>query len=228
LIFREHISWSFSVFENIGRKPETKEGQAMEQSKEKEEKEQKYLNGFLILMALGALAYAGYAAKDMLKAGTDDLFLILLCLLMAVIFAINPLLWAYRNGKIFQPYDDEPKAEHAHDDAHAEAHGGSNRENIIVWVALLVLTAIEIYLGYKHLDPILMLSLLIGLSLVKVGLIVAYFMHMKFERKTFIYTVVPTTIILLCLFAILFPDGKRLRENRGVTAGVPAEVTTDK
>lgn len=192
------------------------------------EKEQKYLNGTLILLALGSLAVAAYTAKDFLKAGTDDLFLILLCLLLAVLFAVNPLLWAYRNGMIFQPFDDEPVAEHAHEDAHAEAHGGSNRENIIIWVVLLVLTAIEIYLGYKHLNPLLMLSLLIGLSVIKVALIVAYFMHMKFERKSFIYTVVPGLLILLCLFAILFPDGKRLRENRGVTSGVPQEVSTEK
>ncbi len=196
----------------------------MEQSKEKE---QKYLNGILILMALGALAVAAYTAKDLLRAGTDDLFLILLCLLLAVLFAVNPLLWAYRNGKIFQPYDAEPVAEHAHDEVHGEAHGGSNRENIIVWIALLVITAIEIGFGYIQLDPIPMLLLLIGLSLVKVGLIVAYFMHMKFERKTFIYTVVPITIVLLCLFAVLFPDGKRLRENRGVTSGVPQAVSTE-
>jgi caa(3)-type oxidase subunit IV len=191
------------------------------------EKEQKYLNGTLILLALGSLAVAAYTAKDLLKAGTDDLFLILLCLLMAVLFAVNPLLWAYRNGKIFQPLEDEPVAEHAHDDAHADAHGGSNRENIIIWVVLLVLTAIEIYLGYKHLDPILMLVLLIGLSVIKVGLIVAYFMHMKFERKSFIYTVIPGLVILLCLFAILFPDGKRLHDNRGVTSGVPPAASAD-
>jgi cytochrome c oxidase subunit IV len=197
--------------QNGSQKPETKKGHVMDLSKEKE---QKYLNGTLILLALGSLAVAAYTAKDLLKAGTDDLFLILLCLLLAVLFAVNPLLWAYQNGKIFQPLEDEPVAEHAHDDAHGEAHGGSNRENIIIWVVLLVLTAIEIYLGYKHLDPILMLSLLIGLSVIKVALIVAYFMHMKFERKSFIYTVIPGLVILLCLFAILFPDGKRLRENR--------------
>lgn len=195
----------------------------MEESKEKESK---LLNGILLLMALGALGVAALTASNFLKAGTDDLFLILVCLLLAVLFAVNPLLWAYRNGKIFQPIEDEPVAEHGHDEAHAETHGGSNRENIIVWVALLVLTAIEIFLGYIHLTPILMLIVLIGLSVVKAALIVAYFMHMKFEKKTFIYTVVPVMIVLLLLFGILFPDSKRLRENRGVTAEVPPPVST--
>lgn len=197
----------------------------MEESKEREPK---LLNGILILMALGAVGVAALTGSNLLKSGTDDLFLILVCLLLALLFAVNPLLWAYRNGKIFQPLEDEPVAEHAHDDAHADAHAGSDRQNITVWGGLLVLTAIEIFLGYIHLNSYLMLILLIGLSIIKAALIVAYFMHMKFEKKTFIYTVVPVMIVLLFLFAILFPDGKRLRENRGVTAEVPAEVSTEK
>jgi cytochrome c oxidase subunit IV len=197
----------------------------MEESKEKEPK---LLNGILILLALGALGVAGLTGSNLLKAGTDDLFLILVCLLLALLFAVNPLLWAYRNGKIFQPLEDEPVAEHAHDDSHGEAHGGSNRENIIVWGGLLILTAIEIYLGYIHLNVYLMLILLIGLSIVKSVLIIAYFMHMKFEKKTFIYTVVPVMIVLLLLFGILFPDGKRLHDNRGVSAEVPPEVSAPK
>jgi caa(3)-type oxidase subunit IV len=187
------------------------------------EKEPKLLNRILILLAIVSVGVAAWTAKDLLKAGTDDLFLILVCLMLAVLFAVNPLLWAYRKGQIFQPLVDDPVDEHGHD----EAHGGSNRENIIIWGALLFLTGIEIYLGYKHLDAILMLSILIGLSLIKAGLIVAYFMHMKFERKTFIYTVIPATIVLLCLFAILFPDGRRLRENRGVTSAMPEGVVSE-
>lgn len=216
------MSW---VEEHISFSLKTEKGQVMEESKEKESK---LLNGVLILLALGSLGVAGATAGNFLKAGTDDLFLILVCLLLAVLFAVNPLLWAYRNGKIFQPLEDEPVAEHGHDDAHEEAHGGSTRETLLVWGGLLVLTAVEIILGYIHLDAILMLIILIGLSLIKAALIVAYFMHMKFEKKTFIYTVVPITIVLLLLFGILFPDGKRLRENRGVTGEVPPPAAAGK
>src|ERR1051325_8002278 len=193
----------------------------MEQAKEREPK---LLNGILIALAVVAVGVATLTAGDFLKAGTDDLFLILVCLLLAALFSVNPLIWAYRNGKIFQPLVDHPVEE----DHHGEAHGGSNRENLIIWGALLALTGIEIYLGYKNLNPYLMLSILIGISIIKAGLIVAYFMHMKFERKTFIYTVIPTIVVLLCLFAILFPDGKRLRDNRGVSTSMPEEVSVEK
>jgi hypothetical protein len=39
-------------------------------------------------------------------------------------------------------------------------------------------------------------------------------MHLKFERKTLVLTIVPTLVILFCLFAIFFPDGKRLLDNQ--------------
>ena len=183
----------------------------MAKTQDKDAKEMKLLNGVLGLLALGSLAVAAMTAADFFRGGTDDLFLTLTALLLAVVFAIMPLKWAYDQGMIFQPMPDEVQA---HEEAHGGEHGGSNRENIFIWIALLALTGVEIYLGYIHLDPILMLVILIGLSLIKAGLIIAYFMHMKFERRSFILTVVPVMIILLCLFAILFPDGRKMSKNR--------------
>jgi cytochrome c oxidase subunit 4 len=168
----------------------------MEQTKEKE---QLIMNGILALLAVGALAVAGWTAVvNQFKGGIDDLFLVLVCLLGALLFAINPLIWAYNNGWISNPF----------------AGDQSNRENVIIWGALLFLTAIEVFLAYIHLDQTLMLIILMGLSIIKAALIVAYFMHMKFEKLSFILTIVPILVVLLCLFAILFPDSFRIRSQR--------------
>ena len=35
--------------------------------------------------------------------------------------------------------------------------------------------------AYQNMEPVRMLTILMGLSLVKAGLIIGYFMHMKFE-----------------------------------------------
>ena len=51
----------------------------------------------------------------------------------------------------------------------------------VVWGVLLVLTAIEVYLGYQNMEPKRMLSILMCLSIVKAALIIGYFMHMKYE-----------------------------------------------
>jgi len=50
-----------------------------------------------------------------------------------------------------------------------------------VWGALLAMTAIEVYLTYQNLPPIKMLTILMGLSLVKAALIIGFFMHLRYE-----------------------------------------------
>ena len=62
--------------------------------------------------------------------------------------------------------------------AHAE---GSTRVFLIVWFWLLALTGVEVFLGYKQLELKLMLVLLMGLSVIKAALIIAYFMHLRYE-----------------------------------------------
>src|SRR5688500_13406664 len=97
--------------------------------------------------------------------------------------------------------------------AHEHAEG-STKLYMWVWAALLILTAIEVYLGYIHLPVALMLSLLMGLSLIKAGLIIAYFMHLRFERKSLVLTLLPMWIIVTCLLAVFFPDSFRALELR--------------
>src|ERR671919_973900 len=96
--------------------------------------------------------------------------------------------------------------------AHAEEHehfAGSNKLFISVWIWLLVLTAIEVFLGYIHLPLHFMLTILMGLSIIKAVLIVAYFMHMKFERLSLILTIVPALVVCICLLFVFFPDSFR-------------------
>jgi len=79
-----------------------------------------------------------------------------------------------------------------------------------VWGALLVMTGIEVYLGYQNLEPIRMLSLLMGLSILKAGLIISYFMHMKFEVKAMRWLTMSSLTICLSLMCIFLPDAYRL------------------
>ena len=91
---------------------------------------------------------------------------------------------------------------------------GSNRLYLSVWVILLLLSAVEVFLGYERLPLHLMLSLLMGLSLIKAGMIIAYFMHLRFERSSLILTLLPMWIIVTCLLFVFFPDSFRLSQFR--------------
>jgi cytochrome c oxidase subunit 4 len=94
--------------------------------------------------------------------------------------------------------------------AHVEEHfAGSNKLFTSIWVWLLALTLIEIGLAYRPMPILYMLVILLGLSIIKAALIVAYFMHLKFERLSLILTVVPMLVICICLLFVFFPDSFR-------------------
>lgn len=94
--------------------------------------------------------------------------------------------------------------------AHAEEHfAGSNKLFTSIWVWLLVLTLIEILLAYRPMSTFVMLTILLGLSVIKAALIVAYFMHLKFERLSLVLTIVPMLVVCILLLFIFFPDSFR-------------------
>ena len=100
-------------------------------------------------------------------------------------------------------------SEHGHA---SEGHQvGSPKLFLTVWIILAVVTGIEVFLGYLQLQPVVMLSILVLLSLFKAALIVAYFMHMKYERISLAVTLVPATIF--CIFMMIvffFHDSERI------------------
>jgi cytochrome c oxidase subunit 4 len=93
---------------------------------------------------------------------------------------------------------------------HADEHfAGSNKLFISIWMWLVGLTLVEIFLAYKTMAIHIMLTILLGLSIIKAALIVAYFMHLKFERLSLILTIVPMLVICICLLMVFFPDSFR-------------------
>jgi cytochrome c oxidase subunit 4 len=99
--------------------------------------------------------------------------------------------------------------------AHADEHfAGSNKLFISIWVWLVVLTLIEILLAYRPMAIHFMLTILLGLSIIKAALIVAYFMHLRFERVNLILTIVPALVICICLLLVFFPDSFRAKHLR--------------
>jgi cytochrome c oxidase subunit 4 len=80
-----------------------------------------------------------------------------------------------------------------------------------VWVALLIMTGLETLLAYEDFALALMLTLLMGLSVVKTGFIMSYFMHLRFERMGLFLIIVPTVVFIICMILIFFyPDSIRL------------------
>jgi len=100
---------------------------------------------------------------------------------------------------------------------HAATHGhaGTTRLFAWVWIWLVAITGIEVYLAYVHIQPAqLMLALLLGFSVVKAGLIMAYFMHLRFEKFSLVLLLIPALIFCILMMNIFFPDAVRLLHFR--------------
>src|SRR5438046_3765807 len=95
-----------------------------------------------------------------------------------------------------------------------EHFAGSNKLFISILIWLLLLTGFEVFLGYIHLPVLYMLVILMGASIIKAALIVAYFMHLRFERLNLVLTIVPAVVICICLLLVFFPDSFRAKNLR--------------
>lgn len=101
--------------------------------------------------------------------------------------------------------------------AHAEhPHAGASLgTNVAIWIGLVAITGLEVFLAYEELRPALMLTILVGLSLVKAAMIMSYFMHLKFEKFSLVLWLVPAMIFCISLMLIFFfPEAFRLLQMR--------------
>ncbi|MGA8309697.1 MAG: cytochrome C oxidase subunit IV family protein [Terriglobales bacterium] len=95
-----------------------------------------------------------------------------------------------------------------HDIAHTDEGKG---QYYWVWGALLFLTAVEVILAYEQvLTPLHMLEVLMVLSVIKAALIIAYFMHLKFEVPIMRFLLMASIVVCLSLMCIFFADAARI------------------
>jgi caa(3)-type oxidase subunit IV len=94
-------------------------------------------------------------------------------------------------------------------------HDDSKAQYFWVWGALLVLTGVEVWLGYNnqifHGDSAHMLEVLLITSIIKSALIIGYFMHLKFETPLMRrILVVSVTACFIIMYFFFFPDADRI------------------
>lgn len=79
---------------------------------------------------------------------------------------------------------------------------------IQIWGLLVAATLVEVALAFQKLGVALFLAVLLGISIGKSALIIGYFMHLKFERRSLaVALMLPTTVFIVALFGLL-PDAR--------------------
>ena len=85
-----------------------------------------------------------------------------------------------------------------------------------VWFGLLGLTVLEVILAYRQLPLQTMLSVLMFLSVIKAALIIAYFMHLRYEQPSLFVTLIPALFFILIMMTAIFADSSRLAHMRSL------------
>ena len=86
----------------------------------------------------------------------------------------------------------------------SDTHASPNYMQIF-WV-LAVLTALEVGATFLPIGKWAIGILLVGMALTKAALVAAYFMHLKFERRTLSLIAVTPLLICVLLVFMLLPD----------------------
>ncbi|HXM41512.1 MAG TPA: cytochrome C oxidase subunit IV family protein [Bryobacteraceae bacterium] len=93
--------------------------------------------------------------------------------------------------------------------------GATTKAFVTVWFALLFMTGVEVVLAYMQPPVLVFLTALVGLSVIKAALIIAYFMHLRFEKLSLFLTLFPMLILCIILMLLIFmPDSNRLMMMR--------------
>lgn len=180
-----------------------------------ENRQQSRLNLLCLISAgvfLALVAYNFFAAGTIIS--TDGLFFTVVPLVLALCLLAVPAMDMWAKRKQAAATGGEPAAAVESEPAEDIHFAGTNKLFFIVWLWLLGLTGVEVFLGYIHLNVVLMLVILMGASIIKAALIVAYFMHLRFERLHLILTIVPAVVICICLLLVFFPDSFRAKGLR--------------
>jgi cytochrome c oxidase subunit 4 len=120
--------------------------------------------------------------------------------------------------------------ESGHDE---QSHGNTNKF-LMVFVGLLILTAISFAVGSNDAiksTPQIGWTIMMAVSCAKAMLVMLFFMHLKWEANWKYVLTIPASIMALFLLLMLFPDIKNRTDkysgNRWLYAATPPPATEE-
>ena len=94
--------------------------------------------------------------------------------------------------------------EHKQTDAHPLV---PYRLYVIVWIALVILTGITVAVSYIPASHVPIITAII-IALIKSVLVLLYFMHLRFERRAYLFMILAVLVTYVIFVVLLFSDYK--------------------
>ena len=88
--------------------------------------------------------------------------------------------------------------------------GASMRGNVAIWIAMLVIVAIEVVVTYRRPPMPLLIGTLLSLAVVQAFLGLMYFMHLRHERRMLGLSLIGALVFVLLMMNQVWPDALRV------------------
>ena len=100
--------------------------------------------------------------------------------------------------------------------AHAEGQQHPISTYLWVWGLLFVFSTFSYLVDYFHIQGYLRWSLILLFMMLKAGLIVAVFMHMRWERLALMYAILVPPVLVLVFVALMTFESDYTALTRGI------------
>jgi cytochrome c oxidase subunit IV len=95
-----------------------------------------------------------------------------------------------------------------------EGPSGSVTTYLVVYVAILAISGLQILVAYSSIETARMLFRMLALAIVQAGLAITFFMHMKSEKRNLALFLLPATVFVLAMMNMIWSDSFRLLTMR--------------
>jgi cytochrome c oxidase subunit IV len=96
----------------------------------------------------------------------------------------------------------------------SQDRGSSLTMYLLVYVAILFISAVQILVAYEHIDVYRIFIRMLLLAIIQAGLAITFFMHMRSEKRTLALFLFPATVFVLTMMNMIWSDSFRLLNMR--------------
>ncbi|HZR57808.1 MAG TPA: cytochrome C oxidase subunit IV family protein [Terriglobales bacterium] len=80
----------------------------------------------------------------------------------------------------------------------------------IVYFCILAIAGLQIVVAYQNIDGSQMFLRMLSLAIIQAGLAIMFFMHMKTEKRSLFFTLIPITVFVLLMMNMIWSDSFRI------------------
>ena len=83
-------------------------------------------------------------------------------------------------------------------------------KDLVVYVIILAIAGLQVLMAYNSTPGTQLMLQMLALALVQGGIAIAFFMHLRDEKRGLIIALIPTTIFVLVMMNMIWSDSFRL------------------